>query len=213
MEPEQSIIPTLQILSGPLAGRLFKVDRDLMVIGRNPECDLVLAPKSVSRRHAAYVRRGAEYMLKDLGSTRGTYLNGEKLSEPTALKNGCTLQIGELQLLYKSQAVQIQDGDEDQSTVFASIDMTTPSDRLFPVIKPEEKLRALQQISQAFGSTLVLGELLDKVLGSLFEIFPRAERFVLLENRDAACSPRRRSGPGAGRSATCRSASRFSSGC
>src|SRR3954447_18800423 len=123
MESEQSIAPTLQILSGPLAGRLFKVDRDLIIIGRNPDCDLVLAPKSVSRRHAQIVRRGAEYVLKDLGSTRGTYLNGEKLSEPKALKNGCTLQIGELQLLYKSQAVQIQDGDEDQSTVFASIDM------------------------------------------------------------------------------------------
>src|SRR4051794_21002851 len=102
MEPEQSIIPTLQILSGPLAGRLFKVDRDLMVIGRNPECDLVLAPKSVSGRPAQIARRGAKYMLKDLGSTRGTSLNGKKLPEPMALKNGCTLQIGELQLLYKS---------------------------------------------------------------------------------------------------------------
>ena len=153
-------------------------------------------------------------MLKDLGSTRGTYLNGEKLSEPMVLKNGCTVQIGELQLLYKSQAVQIQDGDEDQSTVFASIDMTTPSDRLYPVIKPEEKLRALQQISQAFGSTLVLGELLDKVLGSLFEIFPGPSADSSCSRiASAGCSPRRRSGPGAGRSATCRSASRSSSGC
>src|SRR4051794_2870255 len=101
METEQGIVPTLQILSGPLAGRLYKIDRDLMVIGRNPDCDLVLAPKSVSRRHAQIVRRGPDYVLKDLNSTRGTYINGEKLAQPTALQNGCTVQIGELQLLYK----------------------------------------------------------------------------------------------------------------
>lgn len=200
MESEQSITPTLQILSGPLAGRLFKIDRDLMILGRNPDCDVVLAPKSVSRRHAQLVRRGSEYLLQDLGSTRGTYVNGERVVEPIVLQNGCMVQIGELQILYKSQAVQIQDGDEDQSTVFAAIDMTTPSDRICPVIKPEEKLRALQQISQVFGSTLVLGELLEKVLASLFEIFPRAERgFVLLENRErgvlAPEAIRTRSGP------------------
>jgi serine phosphatase RsbU (regulator of sigma subunit) len=71
---------------------------------------------------------------------------------------------------------------------------------MFPVVKAEEKLRALQQISQAFGSTLVLSELLEKVLASLFEIFPRAERgFVLLEERERRIltpeAIRTRSGP------------------
>jgi serine phosphatase RsbU (regulator of sigma subunit) len=200
MEPDQSIVPTLEIVSGPLAGRLFKINRDVMIIGRNPDCDLVLEPKSVSRRHAAIVRRNEDYLLKDIGSTRGTYVNGQRLTQPAVLKNGCSIQIGELQLAFRTQAVQIQEGDSDQSTVFATIDMTTPSDRLFPVVKAEEKLRALQQISQAFGSTLVLGELLEKVLRSLFEIFPRAERgFVLLEDREhRVLTPeaiRTRSGP------------------
>jgi phosphoserine phosphatase RsbU/P len=200
MEPEQSIVPTLQIATGPLAGRLFKIDRNLMIIGRNPDCDLVLTPKSVSRRHAAIVRRNGEYVLKDIGSTRGTYVNGQKLSQPCVLANGCSILIGELQLTFSSQAVQIQDSEDDQSTVFATIDMKSPSDRLFPAVKPEEKLRALQQIGKAFGTTLVLGELLEKVLSSLFEIFPRAERgFVLLEDRERrSLSPeaiRTRTGP------------------
>jgi serine phosphatase RsbU (regulator of sigma subunit) len=184
MEPEQSIVPTLQILSGPLAGRLFKVDGDLLVIGRNPDCDLVLEPKSVSRRHAAIIRRNREHVIKDLGSTRGTQVNGQRLSDPAVLTNGSVIQIGEVQLIFSTQAIQIQEEDQDQSTVFASIDMSTPSGRGLPVVKPEEKLRALQQISQALGSTLVLGEILDRVLGCLFEILPRAQRgFVLLEDR------------------------------
>ena len=95
------------------------------------------------------------------------------------------MQVGEIQLTFKAQAVQIQDAEQDQSTVFASIDMTTPSDRFLPVVKPEVKLRAMNRISQAFGSTLVLSEILEKVLTTLFEIFPSAERgFVLLEDRE-----------------------------
>jgi len=145
----------------------------------------VLEPKSVSRRHAAIVHRSGEYLLKDIGSTRGTYVNGLRLTQPVVLKNGNIVQVGELQLTFKAQTVQIQDGEQDQSTVFASIDMTTPSDRFLPVVKPEVKLRAMNRISQAFGSTLVLSEILEKVLTTLFEIFPSAERgFVLLEDRE-----------------------------
>jgi serine phosphatase RsbU (regulator of sigma subunit) len=200
MESEQNIVPTLEVLAGPLAGRLFKIDRDLMVIGRNPDCDLVLEPKSVSRKHAAIIRKSGEYVIKDLGSTRGTQVGGVRVTEPIVLKNGVTVQIGEVQLAFKTRAVQIQEGEEDQSTVFAAIDMTTPSDRFFPVVKPEEKLRALQRISQAIGSTLVLSEVLEKILSTLFDIFPRAQRgFVLLEDRErrilAPDAIRTRSGP------------------
>ncbi len=185
MEPDQKIVPLLQVVAGPLSGRVYKIDRDVMIIGRNPECDLVLEPKSVSRRHAALVHTNGEYVLKDLGSTRGTYVNGLRLTQPVILRNGHILQIGEVQFAFKAQSVQIQEGDQDQSTVFASIDMTTPSDRYLPVVKPEVKLRAMQRISQAFGSTLVLSEILENVLTTLFEIFPSAERgFVLLKDRE-----------------------------
>jgi serine phosphatase RsbU (regulator of sigma subunit) len=184
MEADQSIVPTLQIVTGPLTGRLFKIDRDMLIIGRNPDCDLVLEPKSVSRRHAAIVRREGDYLIKDIGSTRGTFVNGQKLIQPVVLRSGHIIQIGEIQLSFKTQAVLIQEGDEDQSTVFAAIDLSTPSDRSFPTVKPEAKVKALQQISQAFGSTLILSEILERVLATLFDIFPRAERgFVLLEDR------------------------------
>ena len=188
MEPEQSIAPYLQIVSGPLSGRVYKIDREVMVIGRNPDCDLVLDPKSVSRRHAAIVHRSGEYVLKDIGSTRGTYVNGLRLTQPVVLKNGNILQVGEVQLSFTAQAVHIQDGEQDQSTVFASIDMTTPSDRFLPVVKPEVKLRAMNRISQAFGSTLVLSEILEKVLATLFEIFLRL-------SEDLCCSKTASGGP------------------
>lgn len=181
MVRDQERVPILQVVVGPHAGRVFRLDRELTLIGRNQDCDVVLEPKSVSRRHAEVVRRNADFLIRDLGSTRGTFVDGERLSHPITLLNGASVLIGEVTLRYHSQAVQIQAGEDDQSTVFAAIDLVVPPDRSIPIAKPEEKLRALQQISQVFGGTLVLNELLDRVLAALFDIFPRASGgFVLL---------------------------------
>jgi phosphoserine phosphatase RsbU/P len=183
MPTPQSIVPTLQIMHGPMAGRLYKLDRDVTIVGRNPDCDVILQPKSVSRKHAAVVRRGLAFDVKDLGSTRGTLVNGQRLTEPVQLNDGDLLQIGELQLTFNSRVVQIQDGDDEQSTIYAAIDVLNQSDRHFPLVKPEAKFRALRLISQELGGTLVLSEVLDRIFNSLFEIFPRAERgFVMLKD-------------------------------
>jgi serine phosphatase RsbU (regulator of sigma subunit) len=185
MASAQSMVPTLQVIQGPLVGRLFKLDREVTSIGRNPDNDIVLEPKSVSRRHAAIIQIGPDYVLKDLGSTRGTFVQSQRLGHPVALQNGWTIQIGDVVFLFKTQAVQIHDGDLDSSTVFAAIDLSAPNDPSLAVVKPEEKLRALQKINSSFGHTLQLGELLDEILASLFDLFPHAERgFVLLQDSD-----------------------------
>ena len=83
------------------------------------------------------------------------------------------LQIGEvaahLQLAAWSRS---KEGDDEQSTVYAAIDVLNQSDRHFPLIKPEAKFRALRLIGQELGGTLVLSEVLDRIFNSLFEIFP-----------------------------------------
>ena len=76
-----------------------------------------------------------------MGSTRGTYVNGQKLTHPVLLQDGQTIQIGELLLSFSSRFVQIQDGDEEQSTVYAAIDLMNQSDKMLPLVKPEAKLR------------------------------------------------------------------------
>jgi phosphoserine phosphatase RsbU/P len=182
MATPHSIIPTLQIMNGATPGRLYQLDKEITILGRNPDCDIVLAPKSVSRKHAVIVHKLAGYEIKDLGSTRGTYLDGQKLSGPVFLKDGNAIQMGELLLNFTSRVVQIEEGDE-QSTVFAAIDVLNQSDKHFPMVKPEAKFRALRLIGQELGGTLVLSEVLERIFNSLFEIFPRAERgFVLLKD-------------------------------
>ena len=186
MGASQNIVPTLQIVNGAQSGRLYQLDREVTVIGRNADCDVVLVPKSVSRKHAAIVRRNGGFVLKDLGSTRGTFVDGQRLTQPSVLTDASTIQVGEIVLTFNSQLVQIQDSSNDQSTVYAAIDLLQQSDRILPLVKPETKLRALRLISQELGSTLVLSEILERIFNSLFEIFPRAERgFVLLRDTNS----------------------------
>jgi sigma-B regulation protein RsbU (phosphoserine phosphatase) len=186
MGTSQNIVPTLQVVNGTDSGRLYQLDREVTVIGRNADCDIVLMPKSVSRKHAAIMRRNGGFVLKDLGSTRGTFVNGQRLTQPSVLEDANTIQVGEIVLTFNSQLVQIQDSANDQSTVYAAIDLLQQSDRNLPLVKPETKLRALRLISQELGSTLVLSEILERIFNSLFEIFPRAERgFVLLRDTNS----------------------------
>src|ERR1700729_1613894 len=139
-----SIVPTLQIINGPLAGQLFTLDRELTMIGRNLDCDVVLQPKSVSRKHAAIVRRKVGFEIKDLGSLRGTHVNGQKLTQPLLLEDGSTVQIGDVLLTFSGRVLQIQEGDDEQSTVYGAIDLLTSSDGSLPLVRPEAKLRALR---------------------------------------------------------------------
>jgi phosphoserine phosphatase RsbU/P len=166
-----------------MVGRLYQLDRDVTIVGRNPDCDVILQPKSVSRKHAAIAKKESGFEVKDLNSTRGTLVNGQRITEALALRDGDLIQIGEVHLTFNRHVVEIQDGDDEQSTVYAAIDVLNQSDRHFPLIKPEAKFRALRLIGQELGGTLVLSEILDRIFNSLFEIFPRAERgFVLLKD-------------------------------
>ncbi len=76
------------------AGKMFKLDRAEMVIGRSPEADIQLEDEGVSRRHAkVVVRSDGSVQLVDLNSTNGTYNNGARV-DVQALEDGDRLQIG-----------------------------------------------------------------------------------------------------------------------
>ncbi len=67
---------------------------DLVVLGRQSGCALVLLDDQASRRHAQVVPTDAGYEIEDLGSTNGTYLNGERLTSSTLLSHGDRIEVG-----------------------------------------------------------------------------------------------------------------------
>lgn len=69
-----------------------------MTIGRDPQCDLHLDNKALSRRHAQIEKRGAAIWVRDLNSANGTFVNGNRIEEPLALNGGDVVEVGRYQV-------------------------------------------------------------------------------------------------------------------
>ena len=88
----------LVMKSAPYPDKEFPLVKDEMVIGRDTASDIVISDAEISRRHARIYKLGDSYMIEDLGSTNGTWIDGEKINGPTVLMAGAKLQIGRTSL-------------------------------------------------------------------------------------------------------------------
>ena len=89
----------LVVKRGPNAGSRFLLDKDVTTAGRHPESDIFLDDVTVSRRHASFERDGQVFVVRDVGSLNGTYLNRERIDE-VQLANGDEVQIGKFRLVF-----------------------------------------------------------------------------------------------------------------
>jgi pSer/pThr/pTyr-binding forkhead associated (FHA) protein len=86
---------------------------DTVVIGRGAACDLVLASPAASRRHAEVAAHPSGWRVRDLGSTNGTFLNGERVEGERELHAGDAIQIGE-QTIHFCHVESGDPGPEDE---------------------------------------------------------------------------------------------------
>ena len=89
----------LVVKRGPNAGSKFLLEQEVTRVGRHPDSDIFLDDITVSRRHAEFVQQGEGYVVRDVGSLNGTYLNRERIDE-AELGNGDEVQIGKFKLVY-----------------------------------------------------------------------------------------------------------------
>ena len=89
----------LVVKRGPNAGSRFLLDRDTTTAGRHPDSDIFLDDVTVSRRHAEFRREGGEFVVIDVGSLNGTYVNREPV-DTSVLANGDEVQIGKFRLVF-----------------------------------------------------------------------------------------------------------------
>lgn len=90
---------TLMVRSGPQAGERFTLSGDSTRLGRHPDSDISLDDISVSRRHAEIRHDGDEYVLRDVGSLNGTYVNQRRV-DSVVLQQGDEILIGRFRLLF-----------------------------------------------------------------------------------------------------------------
>jgi pSer/pThr/pTyr-binding forkhead associated (FHA) protein len=89
----------LLVKRGPNAGSRFLLDSELTTVGRHPGSDIFLDDVTVSRRHAEFYRHGAGFVVRDVGSLNGTYVNRERIEE-TSLNDGDEVQVGKFRLTF-----------------------------------------------------------------------------------------------------------------
>ncbi len=79
---------------GSLRGTTLTLGQAPVLIGRAPECTLVLDDDYASARHARLFPQDGSWLAEDLGSTNGTFLGGTRLTEPTRVEAGVPVRVG-----------------------------------------------------------------------------------------------------------------------
>jgi hypothetical protein len=97
-EEEIIMTPVYQLImrQGPTPGLIYDLVKPEVSIGRDMTNDFVVNDAEVSRRHAVLRLAGGSYVIEDLGSTNGTFINGQRLIGPHSLSVGEVITLGEL---------------------------------------------------------------------------------------------------------------------
>jgi pSer/pThr/pTyr-binding forkhead associated (FHA) protein len=136
-KPDSADIEAYLVLThGPEPGRVYPLQGDKISIGRDLTNTVVILFPEVSRFHVQLLRSGDSYVIEDLGSTNGTIVNGERLTEPRLLHTNDVMLIGtmvRLRYTYEPEAVLPEVADD---SYIASV-QTQPTRKPIESISPE----------------------------------------------------------------------------
>jgi predicted component of type VI protein secretion system len=85
----------LTVRTGPNPGTVFELTKEVTMLGRDVTNDIPLGDAEISRQHARLTRTPGGMVLEDLGSTNGTFVNGDRLASPRVLQRGDMVGLGE----------------------------------------------------------------------------------------------------------------------
>ncbi|HYO08157.1 MAG TPA: ATP-binding protein [Tepidisphaeraceae bacterium] len=182
---------TLMVLQGPDKGRRFDLPDVPTLVGRESR-QLPLGDNTVSRRHAELVPGDDGWMLRDLGSSNGTYINGQRVTNRYVLKLGDQIRVGRTLMVFGAQpgVNRARGGDValtgEEAGLDASIMHTVPSnDDSMVLAVPEPaaaamtNLKILYQLGAALGSSFDIDQVLEVVMDLVFE-HVKADRGIIM---------------------------------
>lgn len=197
-------------MNGPDAGKRFDLSDNDCVLGRHPECDIIVEVGAVSRYHAKISQADGGYKVEDLGSRNGTFVNDTQLASPHKLGQGDIIRVCDVSFEFKDESrpspnetvgaktdgpgafgtIMIDD-DGGTSTIMSKFEVSSQSGAIHLTASPEVKLNALLEITRELTGTLSMDEVLPKVLNGLFHIFLQADRgFIIMLDASGNMVPR-----------------------
>ena len=184
----------LKHLTGDLAGTVVDLKSDVTVIGRLPECAIVLTANGVSRRHAEIRKVGTGFVVVDLDSRNKTLVNDTELKGGVEhpLKDNDRINICNIELVYDADlaprtvdsalaadVIEITESAGAENPDFRTLEASRSS-TMASAVRPEVKLKAILEITRSLSKELRIDAVAPKILDSLMEIFPGAERLFLM---------------------------------
>ncbi len=194
----------------------FNLQKEPVIIGRHPDCDVHIDDGSVSRHHAQVTFEGGNYFVQDLNSRNGTFLNDQPIHQPTRLYDQAEIRIcdvtlvflisdvipdsyrpprptteADVNLLSASSSVLLEDDTEDSvSKLVSHFEIPSHYSGTYNHITAEQKLIALTKITHALSESVERDQVLARILEFLFDLFTEADRgFVILKNEDGRLQP------------------------
>ena len=204
-------MPFLTSVDASVVKKQFEILSRPVVIGRHPECDVVIDEVSVSRRHAQIVKENGNFYIEDLSSRNGTMVNNNEIHRKTKLFDGSEIKICDVLFTFhvgtepsyqrprktmSERSDYVNGGallfdENDNSTIMSQLEI--PSSHHAGVagkVSPEEKLKALVQITQALANGVERDSILQSTLDCIFELFLEADRgFIAFRDDDGKIVP------------------------
>ena len=173
--------PRLAAISGKLKGAIFALNEESLVVGRETAANLCIPDASVSRRHSKIEKNDTGFILTDLESLNGTFVNDVPVKS-RLLEHGDRVRIGDSQFLFlmhegdatsKSSDVRL-----DEAKVISSSTVQIRFDDA--IYQMTRDLSALMKISTTINSIRGLDNILERLLELLFEVVPAQRGAILL---------------------------------
>ena len=182
---------TLLVLQGPDKGRRFELPDAPAVLGRDSR-QIPLTDQTVSRRHAELVPFENEWVLKDMGSVNGSYLNGVRVDNRRVLKLGDQIRVGRTLLVFGAQPGISRNSSGNVSLAGEEMGMDSAimhtvasnEDSMVlavpePAVSAMANLKLLYQLGAALGSRFDVDQVVEVVMDLVFE-HVQADRGILL---------------------------------
>ncbi len=172
----------LYVVNGSDEGRSFDLKGDTIYIGRSPDNDIQIKDRFVSRKHLRIFRKESKYLIKDLESKNGTFINGKQIPSGVEfeLKEGLTIAIGMSVICLDKKS------SEDVVSFLESIRLSRDISKEVGVSAKDRSMTAqknmelIHKVSNVLMRSLNINEISEKILGYIFDLLKRIDRGAII---------------------------------